>query len=76
MQKRKGEGRADFQKPLDITVCLYCYEKKQKEGQQGSRSCGVEMGRNEVMKSLAGVNDKSWKEDVSGEVTLDLVELC
>lgn len=48
IQKRKGEWRVDFQKPLGITVCLYCQEKKQEKGQQGSRSHGVEVGRNGV----------------------------
>lgn len=50
IQKRKGEWRVDFQKLLDITVCIYCQEKKQKKGQQGSRSHGVEVGRNRVPK--------------------------
>lgn len=71
IQKRKGEWRVDFQKPLGITV----YIVRRRNRRRDSRAREVMVLKWEEMESQAGARAKRWKEDVSGEVTLDLVDL-
>jgi len=57
-------------------ILQYTYVIRKRNRKKHSRAREVRVLKWEEMESQAGARAKRWKEDVSGEVTLDLVDLC
>lgn len=78
------KGRSDTEKKggmegLTFRSCWilqYDYILRRRNGRKDSRAREVMVLKWEEMESQAGARAKRWKEDVSGEVTLDLIDLC
>lgn len=78
------KGRGDTEKKggmegLTFRSCWilqYDYILRRRNGRKDSRAREVMVLKWEEMESQAGARAKRWKEDVSGEVTLDLIDLC